>query len=192
MTLKNLDPQFLKEIRNNAIKNPRKKFCAAVISDVFPHINDFFRLDFIKKLNKYKFIDMGGRYNNTIGGPVQNKTKFLFEYKFSIAMENTKGDGYTTEKIIDSFYSGTIPIYYGDYMVDEYINPKTYILIKGVMDLEQKIEYIKKIDNNNELYIRIMKEEVFNNKKIIEITEKEHSDFLIHIFNQDKDKAKRI
>ena len=172
MTLKNLDPQHLKEIRNNAIKNQRKKFCAAVISDVFPHINDFFRLDFIKKLNKYKFIDMGGRYNNTIGGPIQNKTKFLFEYKFSIAMENSKGDGY-------------------NYMVDEYINPKTYILIKGVMDLEQKIEYIKKIDNNDELYRRIMKEEVFNNKKIIEITEKEHSDFLIHIFSQDKDKAKR-
>ena len=76
-------------------------------------------------------------------------------------------------------------------MVDEYINPKTYILIKGVMDLEQKIEYIKKIDNNDELYRRIMKEEVFNNKKIIEIAEKEHSDFLIHIFSQDKDKAKR-
>ena len=52
-------------------------------------------------------------------------------------------------------------------MVDEYINPKTYILIKGVMDLDQKIEYIKKIDNNDELYRRIMKEEVFNNPYLL-------------------------
>ena len=105
LTLKNLESQHLKEIRNNAIKIPRKKFCAAVISDVFPHINDFFRLDFIKKLNKYKFIDMGGRYNNTIGGPVQNKTKFLLEYKFSIAMENSKGDGYTNRFFLFWYYS---------------------------------------------------------------------------------------
>ena len=44
-------------------------------------------------------------------------------------MENSEGDGYISEKIVDSFLAGTIPIYYGDYMVDEYINPKTYILI---------------------------------------------------------------
>jgi len=191
-TLKKVNFDNLIEIRNNAIKNPRKKFCAAVISDIFPEFNDFFRLEFIKKLNKYKIVDMGGRYNNTVGGPVQNKIKFLSNYKFSIAMENSKGDGYSTEKIIDSFFSGTIPIYYGDYMVDEYINPKSFILIMGEIDLEQKIEYIKKIDNNDELYRRIMKEEVFINKKIKEDIEKEQSNFLIHIFSQDKDKAKRI
>ena len=44
-------------------------------------------------------------------------------------MENSNGDGYISEKIIESFLAGTIPIYYGDYMVDEYINPKAYILI---------------------------------------------------------------
>ena len=44
-------------------------------------------------------------------------------------MENNNGDGYLTEKIIDSFNSGTIQIYYSDYMVDEYINQKSYILI---------------------------------------------------------------
>ena len=190
--LKNVNFDDLKEIRNNVIKNPRKKFCAAVISDVFPEFNDFFRLEFIKKLNNYKIVDMGGRYNNTVGGPVKDKINFLSNYKFSIAMENSKADGYSTEKIIDSFLSGTIPIYYGDYMVDEYINPKAFILIMGTIDLEQKIEFIKRIDNDDELYRRIMKEEVFINKKIREDIEKEQSSFLIHIFNQDKDKAKRM
>ena len=77
-------------------------------------------------------------------------------------------------------------------MVDEYINPKAFILIMGTIDLEQKIEFIKRIDNDDELYRRIMKEEVFINKKIREDIEKEQSSFLIHIFNQDKDKAKRM
>ena len=55
-------------------------------------------------------------------------------------MENSEGDGYLSEKILDSFQSGTIPIYYGDYMVEEYINPKAYILIRGKKDIKKKIE----------------------------------------------------
>ena len=82
---------------------------------------------------------MGGRFNNSLGRFIENKIKFLTSYKFSIAMENTEGDGYVSEKIIESFLSGTIPIYYGDYMIDEYINPDSYILIKGEKDLKKKL-----------------------------------------------------
>ena len=95
---------------------------------------------------------MGGRCRNNINGPVSDKIEFLSNYKFSIAMENSDGDGYLSEKIYDSFRSGTIPIYYGDYVIDEFINPKTYILIKGEKDIDEKIEYIKKIDNDIKLY----------------------------------------
>ena len=71
---------------------------------------------------------MGGAVGNNIRESIKDKIKFFSSYKFSIAMENSNGDGYISEKIVDSFLAGTIPIYYGDYMVDEYINPKTYIL----------------------------------------------------------------
>ena len=63
-------------------------------------------------------------------------------------MENSEGDGYTSEKIYQSFISGTIPIYFGNHMIDEIFNPKTYILIKSEKDLFKKIEYIKKIEKN--------------------------------------------
>ena len=43
-------------------------------------------------------------------------------------------------------------------MIDEFINPKTYILIKGDSDMDEKIEYIKQIDNDINLYKSIMKE----------------------------------
>ena len=41
-------------------------------------------------------------------------------------MENSEADGQASEKIIDSILAGIIPIYYGDYMLGEYINPKSY------------------------------------------------------------------
>ena len=175
--------------RNKVINNPqRKKFCSAVISKYY---NDSFRTIFIKELDKYKKIDMGGKYNNNIGGPVINKIEFLSSYKFSIAMENSEGDGYISEKIIESFLAGTIPLYYGDYMVDEYINPKSYILIKGEKDIFNKIEYIKKIDNNDKLYKKFLKEKVLLEDNIKSIYNKEITEFLCNIFEQDKLKASR-
>ena len=182
--------QDIQKIRENVLKNKiRKKFCAAVISNSIQ--SDLFRLKFINELNKYKKIDMAGKYNNNIGRRISNKTEFLSSYKFSIAMENSNGDGYVSEKIIDSFRSGTIPIYYGDYMIDEYINPKAYILIKGEKDMYKKIEYIKQIDNNDEIYKSLLKEKVLLDNHIVIDTEKELKEFLCHIFEQDKIKAFR-
>jgi hypothetical protein len=179
-----------KNIREKVLKSPiRTKFCAAVITN--GKTPDDFRIKFINELEKYKLIDMGGKYKNNIGGPVKNKKQFLTSYKFSISIENSEGDGYLTEKIVDSFYSGTIPIFYGDYLLDEYINPKTYILIKGEKDIKEKIEYIKKIDNDDKLYRNILKENVLIDNNITIKIEKEEREFLYHIFDQDKRKAFR-
>ena len=180
--------QNLNKIRKNVLNNPiRTKFCAAVISNS----NSFFRNKFINELNKYKKIDMGGKYNNNIGKRVINKTEFLSSYKFSIAMENSNSDGYITEKIVHAFKSGTIPIYYGDYMIDEYINPKSFILIKGEKDIKQKIEYIKEIDNDDEKYRNMLKENIIINNNISNLIDKELNKFFIHIFEQEKVKAYR-
>ena len=175
------------EVLNNPI---RKKFCAAVISNCGSKY--LFRMNFIKKLNKYKTVDIRGLCNNNIHKKIKDKIQFLSEYKFSIAMENSRGDGYLTEKIVDSFRAGTIPIYYGDYLVDEFVNPKTYILIKGEKDIKKKIKYIKKIDNDDKLYKEIMNEKPIIDDKFIEKIDKtEIAEFLYNIFSQDKNKAFR-
>ena len=184
------DIKSIKKSREQVLNSPiRKKFCAAIISNNIS--TDGFRLNFINELNRYKKIDMGGKYQNNVGGPINNKIEFLSSYKFSIAMENSEGDGYLSEKIIDSLISGTIPIYYGDYMIDEYINPKVYILIKDERNIKEKIEYIKSIDENDEKYINLLKENVIIDEGISNKIENEEKKFLQHIFEQDKIKAKR-
>ena len=181
----------IKKVRKRVLDNPlRTKFCAAVISN-FKSTNGF-RVKFINELNKYKKVDMGGNFMNNVGRPVEDKIKFFSSYKFSIAMENSEGDGYISEKIVDSFISGTIPIYYGDYNIDEYINPKSYILIKNEKNIKKKIKYIKEIDNDEEKYLKILKEKVLINENIGNIVSEERHKFLYNIFEQDIKKAKRI
>ena len=181
---------YASKIRKRLLKLPiKQKFCAAVISNF--NKTDFFRLNFIKELSKYKKIDMGGKYNNNVG-TINNKIDFLSNYKFSIAMENTEADGYSSEKILESFLSGTIPIYYGNYMIDEYINPKSFILIRGEKDMMEKIKYIKKIDNDDELYRNILKENILIDKSFVRKKRQEYEEFLFHIFEQNKKEAKRV
>ena len=100
-SFKEIDSKRL-EVINSPI---RKKFCAAVISNCGPK----FRMNFISKLNKYKKVDMRGICNNSFKERVKDKIKFLSDYKFSIAMENSEGNGYVSEKLADSFRAGTIP-----------------------------------------------------------------------------------
>ena len=49
---------------------------------------------------------------NNIGGAVSDKFAFQQKHKFSIAFENTSYCGYCTEKIVEAFVAGTIPIYW--------------------------------------------------------------------------------
>ena len=181
--------QDIEEKRKDILSKPmRKKFCAAVISNCLSE----FRLNFIDYLNEYKKVDMGGKCHNNINESVVDKVAFLSNYKFSIAMENSDGDGYLSEKIVDSFLAGTIPIYYGDYFLEEFINPKSYVLIKGEKDIEKKIEYIKKIDKDDNLYKAILKEKpIIDDNFANKIDGIEIKSFLKHIFNQDKNKAYR-
>ena len=147
----------------NKIKNG---FCAAVISNF--HGRYTFRTKFIKELSKYKKVDLAGRHNKNIGLGSYNKINFLSSYKFSIAMENSEGEGYISEKIVDSFLAGTIPIYYGGYNVDQYINKNAFILIRGEKDMMKKIDYIKKIDKDEKLYKSILKENIFINENFVQ------------------------
>ena len=189
--LGNLKNEDFKKARNQALKGPkRNKFCGAILNH--ERNEDHFREKFVYELNKYKTIDLGGEINNTIGYNVTNKIEFFKSYKFSIAFEKNSGDGYATGHIIDSFLAGTIPIYYGDYLIDEYINPNCYILVRNEIDLFEKIEYIKEIDNNDELYKKFLMEDVLIDEDIVKKRKKEENEYWSHIFRPDKYDAKRI
>ena len=125
------------------INRKRKLFWAGLISNYIS--GDFFRHIFINDLNKYKRVDIGGKFYNNDGKRVKNKIQFHSSYKFSIAIENSGSNGYFSEKIIQSFLSGTIPIYYGEYMIDEHFNPKSFILIKGEKDIQKKLIILSKL-----------------------------------------------
>ena len=52
--------------------------------------------------------------------PVDYKLTGLRDYKYHIVVENGQGDDYFTEKLIDCFVTGTIPLYWGTKNINRY------------------------------------------------------------------------
>ena len=79
-------------------------------------------------------------------------------YRFSIAFENNIVDGYITEKIINSFLAGCIPIYDGTDDIYKYFNRKSFINATDFDSIEKLAEYVIKVDNDPELYNKYVQE----------------------------------
>jgi hypothetical protein len=80
-------------------------------------------------------------------------------YKFVIAMENIQKDGYITEKIINAFYSGAIPIYWGASNVNEFFNKKAFINVSNYNTFEECVEYV--INMSDEEITAMMNEPIY-------------------------------
>lgn len=171
------------ELHKKEIPNKREKFCNFIYSNGNA---DKKREEFYNLLNKYKKVDSGGRFLNNIGGLIDNKFEFQKKYKFSIAFENATREGYTTEKIIEAKAAGTIPIYWGNPNISEEFNSKSFINCHDYNNFLEVLEEIKKIDNNDELFIQYQKEPFFKNKNQLKIYERKLEDFLIKIIEEKK------
>ncbi|MBS5205766.1 MAG: glycosyltransferase [Bacteroides ovatus] len=131
-----------------------RPFASIVVSNM--EWGDPFRTQVFEIINEYKSVASGGKWNNTIGGPVHDKNEFISRYKFNIACENSMVDGYTTEKIVEPFVAHTVPIYWGNKDIEKEFNPESYININDFDSLDSAVAYIKRVDSDNDLYMKIL------------------------------------
>ena len=97
---------------------------------------------------------------------LQEKTDFLKDYKFTIAIENfVNSPGYMTEKITHPMIVNSIPIYLGDPTVAKDFNPKSFINIADFKSFGAAVKRIKEIDENDELYEKMLREPWFKGNK---------------------------
>lgn len=149
-------------IHKHQLPIPKKtEFCSFVVSN--GQYADSRREDFFHLLSKYKKVNSGGRFLNNIGIPsgVTDKLEFQRKHKFALALENTSHPGYTTEKIIDAFAAGCVPIYWGDPLVDRVFNPKAFINVGKYSSFEDAVQEIIRIDQDEDAYHRMLAEPAF-------------------------------
>lgn len=96
------------------------------------------RFEIANKL--FSFIDLMG---SGIDGKHINKFKSCDNYCFSIVVENHREDFYFTEKIIDCFLSGTVPIYWGCPSIKNFFNGDGFLTFDSVDELSLIIKDTK-------------------------------------------------
>ncbi|WP_259458031.1 glycosyltransferase family 10 domain-containing protein [Helicobacter pylori] len=117
---------------------------------------------FYDALNSIEPVSGGGAVKNTLGYKVKNKSEFLSQYKFNLCFENSQGYGYVTEKIIDAYFSHTIPIYWGSPSVAKDFNPKSFVNVHDFNNFDEAIDYIKYLHTHPNAYLDMLYENPLN------------------------------
>ncbi|KOS33871.1 glycosyltransferase family 10 domain-containing protein [Helicobacter pylori] len=117
---------------------------------------------FYDALNSIEPITGGGSVKNTLGYKVKNKNEFLSQYKFNLCFENSQGYGYVTEKIIDAYFSHTIPIYWGSPSVAKDFNPKSFVNVCDFKNFDEAIDYVRYLHTHPNAYLDMLYENPLN------------------------------
>jgi hypothetical protein len=123
----------------------KTKFCAMVAGNP-----EGLRVNLFNSISEYRKVD---GYGNMFNRPLR-KSKFdlLKDYKFSLCPENSIYDGYITEKLIDAYAGGTLPLYSGTKTVDIDFNEHSFINYQGFGYMDKFIKCVENLDKNLEEY----------------------------------------
>lgn len=169
---KSRDPSFLIPLEKltlkrstNLLRNPF--FCSFIATKPMGK-----RIDFVPLLNEKRRVhSLGNLYSNSYmkvsgRGDQKKKLNIMKLFKFNIAFENEISNGYVTEKILHSFYSNTIPIYWGSDQVKIDFNKKAFIFCDDFENDDDLIKKIINISNNKKEIQKYLNEPVFTDNKI--------------------------
>jgi len=142
------DSQLTQVREVDAIVREKRKFCNMVVSN--PQADE--RIGFFQRLSRHRAVDSGGKVLNNVGGPVPDKLAFIRNYKFTLAFENACYPGYTTEKLVQPWVEGSVPIYWGNPRVAEEFNQRSFINVNDFPDWNAAIRYILRVDQDEQIY----------------------------------------
>jgi len=168
-----LESNFIYKERINT--NLNREFTIGYCASNTIEFREHFFNKCVEKIGINQCISFGscfGNYKNTnqrIGGDfqgiglIQNYSKC----KFIMAFENKIKNGYITEKIVNAFYSGTIPVYWGSENIGDFFNKKAFINVNDFESIEKCIDYIFNLtDIDRE---KILKEPIYTNNELINL-----------------------
>lgn len=144
----------------DTVRSKKLSFCNFMYSNPNAHpLRD--RLFYA--ISEYKRVDSLGAHLNNTGrggtgfvGHYEDMVNLKRGYKFSIACENARFPGYTSEKIYTSLYARTIPIYWGNPDIEKEINPVCFINCMNFSTIDDIINEIKRIDGDDEIRLKMI------------------------------------
>ena len=120
---------------------PEKMACIVRSNEGNP---DAVRNKFANFVEKHIPVSYGGTFRNNIGGTISGFFNsgalgdFYKQHRFAIVFENNARDFYITEKLLNGFRAGTLPVYWGSPNIGKYFHERRVLQLKD--DSETSIQ----------------------------------------------------
>ena len=85
---------------------------------------------------------------------MDDKIAFMSQFEFGIAFENSSYPGYTTDKLLDAFEAGTVPIYWGDPLVGHDFHERAFVNCHSHSSDGEMVRRIRQLQSEPDLYAR--------------------------------------
>lgn len=163
-------PHLKDSLYNRVRHEDFKRFCSFTVSNP----SNTYRNSMYDKLSSYKKVHSYGKVRmNSMGLVKASQGKYWrdakFEYfnnhthRFSIVYENSSYPGYCTEKLMDAFLVGSIPVYWGDPTVNKEWNSDAFINVHEWGD--ETLKRIVAMDEDKDMFDEIYRQPVFTEEQ---------------------------
>lgn len=135
----------------------KKHFCILVANNP-----EGLRVNLYNTLSQYKPVEgFGNMFNRPL---VQSKFEIMPYYKFALCPENSIYEGYVTEKIVDAYAGGCIPLYSGTISVSDDFNHKAFLNYRAFNSMAEFVNEVRYLDNNYQKYMDMYRQPLLDKK----------------------------
>jgi Glycosyltransferase family 10 (fucosyltransferase) C-term len=92
------------------------------------------------------------------GGWTENMRHYR-RYRFALVMENDAAGGYVTEKIINAFVAGAIPVYFGTREIFDLFNPRAFVFY-DISNPQPAVDLVAHLEANRTAYLSMLHEPI--------------------------------
>lgn len=92
-------------------------------------------------------------YGQMFGNPLQrSKFEVLSQFRFCLCPENSIYPGYHTEKVVDGWYGGGVPLYNGDRRLSQDFNRAAIINYQDFLDMDRFVDHVRYLETDRDAY----------------------------------------
>jgi alpha(1,3/1,4) fucosyltransferase len=151
-------------------------------------------------LNERIFVHSAGRHlSNTENldsfhpelKPNARKRRYMEQFRFSLALENSTHPGYVTEKIADALIARTIPIYWGDPRIADEFNPEAFVNLHDFANRRDAVDHIVALSMDEGRMLSMLNADPFKSPDQASAYRGRLRAFLENIFDQPLDLARQ-
>jgi hypothetical protein len=140
------------------------KFACAFVGKAYP-----LRLYALEALAKIGQVDIFGPVTRK---SVNRPSEVAKEYKFTFCFENDVYPGYVTEKPLEAYLAGTVPIYFGDDPAG-YLNQEAMLNLHTFSNISNWTDEIRRVNSDEDVYSEYFQKPILRKKpeldKVIQI-----------------------